>query len=117
MAPITKKQREDFRLQLITDNPRTDPYFVDLLLDVYDKNAGFVETLVKKHKQAPAPNKAYTPLVQKSIAVLADGEFEWPEQQANAKAIACEQLSAATENAIGSGTHQQCLEDDAAEHA
>ena len=81
----------------MTENPKTDPYFVDILLDVYDKHPAFVESLTrsaraetatrktkKKTKEASTPpnSPVYT---AKTISVLPEGEFEWPEQDGAAK--------------------------------
>ena len=85
---ITQKQRDDYRRQLLTENPKTDPYFVDILLDVYDKHPAFVESLTRSKKKkgkepsTPPTSPVYT---AKTISVLPEGEFKWPEQDGAAK--------------------------------
>lgn len=89
----TKQQLRAYREQLLADHPQTDPFFVDLLLDVYERNAGFVEALAKKHRGKGPPTSPVTPkrtLTEKGIRVLAEGEYEWPEQEANAKFLGAE---------------------------
>ena len=96
---ITKKQREEYRAQLIADNPRTEPYFIDMLLDVYETAPTFVDTITKKHARLPrgsdaAPKK---PLEQKAITCIPDGEFLWPAQEEHAKVLSTEELCNITE--------------------
>ena len=75
---LTDKQRREFEAEIARTHPQLDPYFIKLLLDVYQSNAPFVEGLAKKHKAKPPCAAKPKALVQKSIEVLK--EYEWPEQ-------------------------------------
>ena len=49
MPKLTKKQREEYRADLLAEHPRLEAYFVDMLLQVYDDAPGYVEQLAKEH--------------------------------------------------------------------
>ena len=95
---ITKKQREEYRAQLVAENPRTELFFIDMLLDVYDKTPGFVDTLSKKYsKMPPKPETPPKKLEAELITCIPAGEFVWPEQDDNAKFLGTGEISDITE--------------------
>ena len=44
----TKSQILQWRAELIKDYPTTDPYFIDLILELYEKNPDYVKRLPKR---------------------------------------------------------------------
>lgn len=77
---LTKKQRADFEDSLMQDFPQLDPYFVNILLDVYEKNPTFVEKLSRKHeKMGPPPPVAVETLITGAVEVKPAND-DWPEQ-------------------------------------
>lgn len=45
---MTASQRKQWKQELLRDYPNTEAYFIDLVLDLYDKNADYVKKLHKK---------------------------------------------------------------------
>lgn len=88
MPPITKAQAKLYGEKLLAENPLVDPYFIELLLSVYEKSPAFVDNLVKADQKKNAKVSIKTtaperkrPVETRGVRVLTPEEFEWPEQK------------------------------------
>ena len=93
---VTKKMRQDWEDELTKKYPGTDPYFIGLLLDSYEKNPSYVDQLIKTHKKndqsrmkvSPAEPESYE---IKSIEINAIKPEDWPEQDSKVARLLTEE--------------------------
>lgn len=91
MPPIPKptdKQIEEWRKQMKKDHPLVEDYFIDLLLEVYKSDPGYVEAAVKKAKkeQAKFQVKSTVPptpqtFEAKTVEIIPPELAKMPEQE------------------------------------
>jgi hypothetical protein len=70
---MTQTQRKQWKQELMRDYPNIEPYFIDILLDLYDKNPEYVKKLPKR-KFKPVEQK--TPKEIVGAVSVVDGSNE-----------------------------------------
>jgi hypothetical protein len=51
MTTISTKQRTEWKNEIINDHPEIPKYMIDIMLDIYQKEAGYFDTKMKEIKK------------------------------------------------------------------